>query len=97
MKCPLCNGWEIGDGPWEPWYRCANCDTRPNTALLIAKLKAELDDERDLRYKTQNKTSKRIYELETELERCRKLAHSYIEAYEKLAFADTQEQLTKDR
>ena len=27
-------------------------------------------------------------QLEDELKRCRKLAHSYIEAYEKLAFVD---------
>ena len=35
----------------------------------IAHLEAELEDERNLRYETQNKTSKRIYELEAENER----------------------------
>ena len=37
----------------------------------IAQLEAELEDERNLRYETQNKTSKRIYELEAENERLR--------------------------
>ena len=35
---------------------------------------------------------KRYAQLEDELKRCRKLAHSYIEAYEKLAFIDALEE-----
>ena len=53
MKCPSCNGWEIGEEPWESWYRCPNCDTRPATAQalvdyeeLVAKLEAELAAEK---------------------------------------------------
>ena len=36
MKCPSCD-WEIKEAPWESWYRCANCDTRPETALAMKK------------------------------------------------------------
>ena len=36
MKCPSC-GWEIKEAPWESWYRCPNCDTRPETALAMKK------------------------------------------------------------
>ena len=64
------------------------------------RLEAELSKERGLRYKIQNVTSKRIYELETDLYNCRKLAHSYIEAYEKLAFEGslkTENDLLKER
>ena len=47
---------------------------------LVAQLEEELDNERSLRYETQNKTSKLIYELEeenAELKRVTKLFHGY--------------------
>ena len=40
----------------------------------VIQLEAKLDDERDLRYKIQNETSKRIYELEAENKRLQKAA-----------------------
>ena len=50
MICPTCNEQDIGEPPWESWYRCANCDIHPDTSLYmktqrerIASLEVKLD------------------------------------------------------
>ena len=45
---------------------------------LVAKLEVELEDERDLRYKTQNETSKRVYELEARETSARAIMEKFV-------------------
>lgn len=57
MICPTCNEHDVGEPPWESWYRCANCDVHPETSLYmkaqhekIVILEAKLEAlERDLK------------------------------------------------
>lgn len=48
----------------------------------------KLEAKKDMWHKEWNLLADRLEKLEADLDSCRKLAHSYIEAYEKLAFAD---------
>jgi hypothetical protein len=43
MNCPICNGYDIGTGPWEDWKECPNCDWKINHAMRYSKDKAKLD------------------------------------------------------
>jgi hypothetical protein len=40
MNCPTCKEWDIGEGPWESWRRCPNCDVHPDTSIYMAALRA---------------------------------------------------------
>ena len=61
----------------QPSERLKTTNASPKLIMEIAQLEVELEDERNLRYKTQNETSKRIYELEA-------LNAELVEALEKI-------------
>ena len=43
MLCPNCKEFDVGDGPWEYWDRCANCDMHPEISIFLKNKKIILE------------------------------------------------------